>query len=99
MLDPSLPASALFFGRLYGRYGYRTRYRYVVRPLLAAVVRHELSSIARMARDRRRALCLLDEADSARTRRRTYRGRPRLAGDDNAVAMGLLFYLAADRRW
>lgn len=54
-----------FFGRLYRRYGYRTRYRYVLRPLPSLpLVRHELSSITRMARDRRRALRLLDEADS-----------------------------------
>jgi uncharacterized SAM-binding protein YcdF (DUF218 family) len=59
------PRVRFFFGRLYGRYGYRTRYRYVVRPFPSlSLVRHELSSIARMARDRRRALRLLDEADS-----------------------------------
>ena len=59
------PRARFLFGRLYGRYGYRTRYRYVVRPLPSLpLVRHELSSIARMARDRRRALRLLDEADS-----------------------------------
>ena len=59
------PRVRFFFGRLYRRYGYKTRYRYVVRPLPSLpLVRHELSSIARMARDRRRALSLLDEADS-----------------------------------
>jgi uncharacterized SAM-binding protein YcdF (DUF218 family) len=59
------PRVRFFFGRLYRRYGYRTRYRYVVRPLPSLpLVRHELSSIARMARDRRSALRLLDEADS-----------------------------------
>ena len=59
------PRVRFFFGRLYRRYGYRTRYRYVVRPLPSLpLVRHELSSIVRMARDRRRALRLLDEADS-----------------------------------
>jgi hypothetical protein len=59
------PRARFFFGRLYRRYGYRTRYRYVMRPLPSLpLVRHELSSIARMARDRRRALRLLDEADS-----------------------------------
>ena len=59
------PRVRFFFGRLYRRYGYKTRYRYVVRPLPSLpLVRHELSSIARMARDRRRALRLLNEADS-----------------------------------
>jgi uncharacterized SAM-binding protein YcdF (DUF218 family) len=58
------PRVRFFFGGLYRRYGYRTRYRYVVRPLPSLpLVRHELSSIARMARDRRRALQLLDEAN------------------------------------
>ena len=62
------PRARFFFGRLYRRYGYATRYRYVVRPLPSLpLVRHELSSIARMARDRRRALRLLDEADSRLT--------------------------------
>jgi uncharacterized SAM-binding protein YcdF (DUF218 family) len=58
------PRVRFFFGGLYRRYGYRTRYRYVVRPLPSLpLVRHELSSIARMGRDRRRALQLLDEAN------------------------------------
>src|SRR4051794_23073830 len=57
------PRVRFFFGGLSRRYGYRTRYRYVVRPLPSLpLVRHELSSIARMARDRRRALRLLNEA-------------------------------------
>jgi uncharacterized SAM-binding protein YcdF (DUF218 family) len=60
------PRVRFFFGGLYRRYGYRTHYRYVVRPLPSLpLVRHELSSIARMARDRRAALRLLDEADAA----------------------------------
>jgi hypothetical protein len=60
------PRVRFFFGGLYRRYGYRTRYRYVVRPLPSLpLVRHELSSIARMVRDRRRALRLLDEAETA----------------------------------
>ena len=59
------PRVRFFFGRLYRRYGYATRYRYVFWPLPSLpLVRHELSSITRMARDRRRALRLLDEADS-----------------------------------
>jgi uncharacterized SAM-binding protein YcdF (DUF218 family) len=59
------PRVRFLFGRLYRSHGYAPRYRYVVRPLpsLPLVVR-ELRSITRMARDRRRALCLLDEADS-----------------------------------
>ena len=58
------PRVRFFFGGLYRRYGYRTRYRYVVRPLPSLpLVRHELSSIGRMVRDRRRALRLLDGAD------------------------------------
>jgi uncharacterized SAM-binding protein YcdF (DUF218 family) len=59
------PRARFFFNRLYRRHGYRTRYRYVVRPLPSLpLVRHELSSIGRMVRDRRRALRLLDEADT-----------------------------------
>ena len=92
------PRVRFLFDRLYRRHGYATRYRYVVRPLPSLpLVRHELSSIARMARDRRRALRLLDEADrepTPRGQRRRPAGAtlPRLAGDDNSVAMGLLFY-------
>ena len=59
------PRVRFFFGGLYRRHGYRTRYRYVVRPLPSLpLVRHELSSIARMVRDRRRALRLLNEPDT-----------------------------------
>jgi uncharacterized SAM-binding protein YcdF (DUF218 family) len=59
------PRVRFFFGRLYSRYGYRTRYRYVVRPLPSLpLLGHELSSITRMARDRRRAMRLLDEGHS-----------------------------------
>jgi uncharacterized SAM-binding protein YcdF (DUF218 family) len=59
------PRARFLFDRLYRRHGYATRYRYVFRPLpTLPLVRHELRSIARMARDRRRALRLLDELDS-----------------------------------
>ena len=57
---------ARFMFRLYRRYGYAIRYRYVIRPLPSLpLVRHELRSIARMAGDRRRALRLLHGLDSA----------------------------------
>ncbi len=93
------PRVRFFFGGLYRRYGYRTRYRYVVRPLPSLpLVRHELSSIARMARDRRRG-----PAPARRGRRGLRPARASgllldwgyaacLADDDNTVAMGLLFY-------
>jgi uncharacterized SAM-binding protein YcdF (DUF218 family) len=56
------PRVRFLFERLYRSHGYTTRYRYVFRPLPSlALVRHELSSITRMARDRRRALQLLDD--------------------------------------
>jgi uncharacterized SAM-binding protein YcdF (DUF218 family) len=56
------PRVRFLFERLYRGHGYTTRYRYVYRPLPSlALVRHELSSITRMARDRRRALQLLDD--------------------------------------
>jgi uncharacterized SAM-binding protein YcdF (DUF218 family) len=55
------PRVRFFFRRLYGGYGLSTRYRYVVRPFPSPpLLWHELSSITRMARDRRRALRLLD---------------------------------------
>lgn len=55
------PRVRFFFRRLYRGYGLATRYRYVVRPFPSlSLVWHELSSITRMARDRRRALRLLD---------------------------------------
>jgi uncharacterized SAM-binding protein YcdF (DUF218 family) len=58
------PRVRFFFDRLYRRHGYVTRYRYVFRPLPSLpLVRHELASIARMARDRRRALRLLEGAE------------------------------------
>jgi uncharacterized SAM-binding protein YcdF (DUF218 family) len=51
------------FDRLYRTHGYVTRYRYVVRPLPSLPLwYHELRSIVRMARDRRRALRLLEDA-------------------------------------
>lgn len=56
------PRVRFLFERLYRSHGYTTRYRYVFRPLPSlALVRHELSSITRMASDRRRALQLLDD--------------------------------------
>jgi uncharacterized SAM-binding protein YcdF (DUF218 family) len=58
------PRVRFLFHRLYRRHGYATRYRYVLRPLPSLpLVRHELRSIIRMARDRRRALRLLDQQD------------------------------------
>lgn len=55
------PRVRFLFRRLYRGYGLATRYRYVVRPLPSpALVWHELSSITRMARDRRSALGLLE---------------------------------------
>jgi hypothetical protein len=55
------PRARFFFQRLYRGHGLVPRYRYVLRPFPSpALVWHELSSITRMARDRRRALQLLD---------------------------------------
>jgi uncharacterized SAM-binding protein YcdF (DUF218 family) len=67
------PRVRFLFERLFRSHGYATRYRYVVWPLPSPpLVRRELWSITRMARDRRRALRLLDddqaEADRARSR-------------------------------
>ncbi len=57
------PRARFLFDRLYRSHGYATRYRYVVRPLPSLPLwHHELMSIARMARDRRRALRLLEAA-------------------------------------
>jgi uncharacterized SAM-binding protein YcdF (DUF218 family) len=57
------PRARFLFDRLYRSYGYATRYRYVVRPLPSLPLwHHELMSIVRMARDRRRALPLLEDA-------------------------------------
>ena len=56
------PRVRFFVRRLYRQYGLATRYRYVVRPLPSPpLIWHELSSITRMARDRRKALRLLDD--------------------------------------
>jgi uncharacterized SAM-binding protein YcdF (DUF218 family) len=56
------PRVRFLFDRLYRRYGYATRYCYVASPLPSLrLVLHELLSITRMARDRRRALRLSDE--------------------------------------
>ena len=53
------------FERIYRRHGIRLRYRYVLRPLPSLPLwLHELASITRMARDRRRALRLLDELET-----------------------------------
>jgi uncharacterized SAM-binding protein YcdF (DUF218 family) len=57
------PRVRFFFDRLYRSHGYVTRYRYVVRPLPSLPLwHHELLSLVRMARDRRRALRLLEDA-------------------------------------
>jgi uncharacterized SAM-binding protein YcdF (DUF218 family) len=59
------PRVRFLFERLYRRNGYATGYRYVVWPLPSLpLVLREMWSITRMARDRRRALRLLQEADS-----------------------------------
>jgi hypothetical protein len=56
------PRARFFFQRLYRGHGLVPRYRYVIRPLPSpSLVWHELGSITRMARDRRRALRLLDQ--------------------------------------
>jgi hypothetical protein len=56
------PRVRFFFRRLYRGYGLATRYRYVVRPFPSpGLLWHELASITRMARDRRRAMRLLDQ--------------------------------------
>jgi uncharacterized SAM-binding protein YcdF (DUF218 family) len=56
------PRVRFLFDRLYHRHGYTTRYRYVIWPLPSLpLLSRELWSIARMTRDRRRALRLLDE--------------------------------------
>ena len=65
------PRARFMFAELYRSYGYAIRYRYVVRPLPSLpLVRHELRSIARMVRDRRRARRLLNEMDPAAGPRR-----------------------------
>jgi uncharacterized SAM-binding protein YcdF (DUF218 family) len=56
------PRVRFLFDRVYRSRGYRTRYRHVFWPLPSLrLVGHELCSITRMARDRRRALRLLDD--------------------------------------
>jgi uncharacterized SAM-binding protein YcdF (DUF218 family) len=56
------PRARFLFDRLYRSHGYVTRYRYVLWPLPSlALLHHELMSIFRMVRDRRRALRLLDD--------------------------------------
>jgi uncharacterized SAM-binding protein YcdF (DUF218 family) len=59
------PRVRFLFDRLYHRHGYVTGYRYVCWPLPSpSLVLRELWSITRMARDRRRALRLLQEVDT-----------------------------------
>lgn len=56
------PRARFFFNRLYNQHGYTISYRYVASPIPSPrLVLAELSSITRMARDRRHALGLLDE--------------------------------------
>ncbi len=58
------PRARYLFHRPYRRAGYVVRYRYVVWPLPSLpLVQGELSSITRMAADRRRALRLLDDVE------------------------------------
>jgi uncharacterized SAM-binding protein YcdF (DUF218 family) len=60
-----LPRVRFFFDRLYKRNGYSIGYRYVASPIPSLrLLLAELSSITRMAQDRRHALCLLNEMDS-----------------------------------
>jgi uncharacterized SAM-binding protein YcdF (DUF218 family) len=62
------PRVRFLFQRIYRRHGIRLRYRYVLRPLPSLPLwMHELASITRMARDRRRALRLLDELETRLT--------------------------------
>ena len=70
------PRVRFFFDQLYKRHGYSIGYRSVVSlmPSLRLVLA-ELSSITRMARDRRDALRLLNETDSELSR--TIRSRVR----------------------
>jgi uncharacterized SAM-binding protein YcdF (DUF218 family) len=56
------PRVRYLFDGLYRSHGFRTRYRYVLRPLPSLrLVAHELSSLTRMVRDRRQALGLLED--------------------------------------
>ena len=74
------PRVRFFFDRLYRSHGYATRYRYVVRPLPSLPLwHHELMSIARMARDRRRAPAAL-ETRPRRHEPRARRGLGRRSG-------------------
>jgi DUF218 domain len=62
-----LPRVRFFFDRLFRGYGYAVGYRCVARPTPSPrLLQAELSSISRMAADRRRALRLLQDADAAR---------------------------------
>jgi len=59
------PRVPFLFERLYRHNGYATRYHYVTWPLPSLpLVLGEVGSITRMAGDRRRAMRLLDEADT-----------------------------------
>jgi uncharacterized SAM-binding protein YcdF (DUF218 family) len=61
------PRVRYLFSRLYRRDGISLRFRYVVRPLpTLPLVLHEIFSLTRMGRDRRRALRLLDEHNRSR---------------------------------
>ena len=54
------PRVRFFFDRLFRAHGYRVRYVYVARPVpSASLIQAEVSSMTRMAADRRRALLLL----------------------------------------
>jgi DUF218 domain len=56
------PRVRYLFSRPYRLHGIALRYRYVVRPLpTMPLILHEIFSLTRMGRDRRRALRLLDE--------------------------------------
>jgi uncharacterized SAM-binding protein YcdF (DUF218 family) len=64
-----LPRVRFLFDRLFRGYGYHVGYRCVARPSPSPrLIQAELSSISRMAGDRRRALRLLQDADSSRRR-------------------------------
>jgi hypothetical protein len=55
------PRVRYLFARLYRRHGLALRFRYVVRPLpTGPLILHEIFSLTRMGRDRRRALRLLE---------------------------------------
>jgi uncharacterized SAM-binding protein YcdF (DUF218 family) len=68
------PRARFLFSKLYRQDDLTVRFRYVGRPLPSpALVLHELSSIARMGRDRRRARSLLATGEQRAGRRRAER--------------------------